>query len=40
MLHVMDNPKPKDIIGNFAEVTDSVFINLLIGDIILNKSTE
>lgn len=21
----MDNPKPKDAIGNFAEVTDSVF---------------
>lgn len=23
----MDNPKPKDTIGNFAEVTDSVFIS-------------
>ena len=23
----MDNPKPKNTIGNFAEVTDSVFIN-------------
>ena len=39
----MDNPKPKNTIGNFAEVTDSVFItivSLLIVEIILNKSTE